>query len=327
MQSTHYHFMNRWWKKVVKDYFSFSKKERNGVFAMLFIGLAVYLFSRYYPVNKPIVKPDAFQQELATLKITIDSSQQYRGYSYKYKNDAENDDYDRSYRFEKKADTKGELFAFDPNTLDATGWQRLGLKDRTINIIQNFLAKGYKFKKPEDLQKIYGLKPEDAQRLMPYIQIVETAPETNPSAKTGSNPFPVKEYKPTILNINTADTTAFISLPGIGSKLASRIILYREKLGGFVSVNQIGETYGLPDSTFQKIKARFQCDATAPKQININTDEAEKLKSHPYIRWNIANAIVNYRAQHGNFKSVADLKNINLVTDDIFQKLKPYISL
>ncbi len=316
-----------WWNRVVKNYFTFSKKERNALMVMLLLGVAAYLVSRFYPVNQPVVKPGAFQQDLATLKISIDSSHPSRSYTYHKNNEDENEDYDRSYRFEKKSNEKAELFPFDPNTLDATGWQRLGLKDRTITIIQNFLAKGYRFKKPEDLQKIYGLKPDEAERMIPFVQIAATTTETNLPAKTNPNLFPVKEYKPTILNINTADTTAFIALPGIGSKLASRIILYRGKLGGFISVNQVGETYGLPDSTFQKIKNRFQCESFAPQQISINTADAEKLKSHPYIRWSIANAIVNYRTQHGNFKSVDDLKNIALITDEIFQKMKPYVML
>ena len=79
---------------------------------------------------------------------------------------------------------------------------------------------------------------------------------------------PAKSYaaRYSIIDVNTADTTAFISLPGIGSKLAARIITFREKLSGFYSVEQIGETYGLPDSTFQKIKQYLKLDNASVKK-------------------------------------------------------------
>ncbi|MEJ7684007.1 MAG: helix-hairpin-helix domain-containing protein [Segetibacter sp.] len=125
--------------------------------------------------------------------------------------------------------------------------------------------------------------------------------------------------------MNTADTSALISLPGIGSKLAARIVNFREKLGGFSSVNQLGETYGIPDSTFQKIKPQLQCNHPALKTININTADINVLRAHPYLRWNIANAIINYRQQHGNYKSVEDIRKIDLITDDLYNKIAPYL--
>ena len=92
-----------------------------------------------------------------------------------------------------------------------------------------------------------------------YIK-VETSPSksnddyVSPKSKDEIQPAKTYVARYSIIDVNTADTSAFISLPGIGSKLAARIVTFREKLGGFYSVEQIGETYGLPDSTFQKIK-------------------------------------------------------------------------
>jgi competence ComEA-like helix-hairpin-helix protein len=110
-----------------------------------------------------------------------------------------------------------------------------------------------------------------------------------------------------IIDVNNADTTAFISLPGIGSKLAARIITFREKLGGFYSVEQIGETYGLPDSTFQKIKQWLKLDNLSVKKININTATVDEMKAHPYIKYGLANPIVAYRNEHGAFSKIEDI--------------------
>jgi competence ComEA-like helix-hairpin-helix protein len=124
-----------------------------------------------------------------------------------------------------------------------------------------------------------------------------------------------------------ADTSAFIALPGIGSKLAARIVNFREKLGGFHSVEQIKETYGLPDSTYEKAKNYLQSSTASIKKFNINSATKEELKVHPYIKWQLANAIVEYRNQHGAYKNLTDLKNIMLIDEATFDKILPYLTL
>jgi competence ComEA-like helix-hairpin-helix protein len=116
-------------------------------------------------------------------------------------------------------------------------------------------------------------------------------------------------------------------LPDIGSKLARRIISFRDKLGGFHSVEQVKETYGLPDSTFQKISSLLQVATDAVHRIDINTADLNTLAQHPYIGRNIANAIVKYREQHGPFKSLNDLQEIVLITSEIFKKIVQYLAV
>lgn len=143
----------------------------------------------------------------------------------------------------------------------------------------------------------------------------------------GNKVFP-KQYRSSgIIDINLADTAAFIALPGIGSKLASRIVLFREKLGGFYSVKQIAEVYGLKDSVYQKIVSYLKCDAAAVRKLHINIAGKDELKQHPYIRWQIAEAEVAYREQHGRFNSLNDLAKINLIDSVVLTKMIPYLSL
>lgn len=138
---------------------------------------------------------------------------------------------------------------------------------------------------------------------------------------------PKQFRQPKIIEINTADTTAFIQLPGIGSKLASRIVLFREKLGGFYSVKQIAEVYGLKDSVYRKILPYLRCNAASVKKLHINVVGKDELKQHPYIRWKIAEAVVAYREQHGIFDSFNDLIKINLIDSVVLTKMIPYLSL
>ena len=128
------------------------------------------------------------------------------------------------------------------------------------------------------------------------------------------------------MDINTADSIALIALPGIGSKLSRRIINFRDKLGGFYKVEQIGETFGLADSTFHTIKDYIEINTREIRKININTASVEEMKLHPYLRFSIANAIVQYRAQHGNFVNVADIKKIMIITEEVFEKIIPYLT-
>ena len=127
------------------------------------------------------------------------------------------------------------------------------------------------------------------------------------------------------IEINTADTSAWIALPGIGSKLAQRIVLFREKLGGFYSVSQVAETFGLADSVFRKIEPLLKLDQQQVRKININTATAEELKAHPYLKWGVINAIIAFRKEHGSFRKKEELKQVMAVTDEIYLKISPYI--
>ncbi|MEO8583400.1 MAG: helix-hairpin-helix domain-containing protein [Flavitalea sp.] len=139
-----------------------------------------------------------------------------------------------------------------------------------------------------------------------------------------------KEYRPRsapqIIDINSADTSAFIALPGIGSKLAVRIITFRERLGGFYSVNQVGEIYGLQDSAFRTLLPYLKCDSASIRRININDSDKETLKQHPYIRWNLANVLVAYRTAHGRFTSALDLEKVNNLDTSSLKRLLPYLT-
>lgn len=301
-----------------KDYFSFTKKERTGIYVLLALIAICITLPQFF-------KRATFSEEVHVEVMKLQKAppeQENRSRegrtSYHYNGSAYNDGY---YVPEKEEPVKATLFPFDPNTLDASGWKKLGINERTSRTIHHYLSKGGKFRNAADLQKMYSLSKEDFERLMPYISIATPPPTITP----GRLPVTYVKAPPAIIDINQADTTAFIALPGIGSKLANRIVNFREKLGGFYSVQQVAETFGLPDSTFQLIQPRLQCGRIPLQKININTADANTLKQHPYIRWNMANAIVQYRQQHGLFRKPEELQQIVLITPELYQKIAAYI--
>jgi competence protein ComEA len=302
-----------------KDYFAFTKKERTGIvmlIALIAIGL---MLPRFWGTTslKEEVRLEAIQLQKAPPEQ--ENKDQSRRSRYSPRSSAEEAAYDEP----KKKPQAGTLFPFDPNTLNEAGWKKLGISERTIGTILHYKAKGGQFRNAGDLQKMYSLKKADFDRLAPYIQIAAPAP----FVYAEKAPRKYVKAPPAVIDINQADTVAFISLPGIGSKLANRIVHFREKLGGFCSVQQLGETFGLPDSTFQLIKPRLQCAPVAMQKININTADVNTLKQHPYIRWNIANAIVQYRQQHGAFHSPGELQQIVLITPELYQKIAVYVTV
>ncbi len=191
-------------------------------------------------------------------------------------------------------------FYFNPNTISPQQWRELGLRDRTILTIQHYLEKGGRFRKPEDLRKIWGLKPKEADQLIPYVQIPaniaegkkmefpwqsnspalkkpDTLPNQIPRASnlspliamnpSGAAPsYSRKTWKLTPIDINTAGPEAWMAFPGIGEVLAARIVKFRDKIGGFTSIEQVGKTYGIKDSLFQLMKPLLILESAPAKK-------------------------------------------------------------
>lgn len=219
-----------------------------------------------------------------------------------------------------------EYFNFDPNTIDLEGWQRLGVHEKSALVILNYLNKGGHFYKPEDLYKIYGMDKKVVDELLPYVKIVPK--EKSKRSYQEKFTYPKKETyvqsrKP--VNINLADSSAFDALPGIGPVLAKRIIGFRERLGGFYSVEQIGETYGLQDSVFKKLRPLLVLGDVSIAKIDMNTADENRLKVHPYIGYKKAKAIIQYRELHGKFRNWSDVLKIMSITEVDQQRLEAYI--
>lgn len=317
-------------KHFANDYFNFTRKERAGIISIMALIIIFMILPFLFPF---FIKQPTYDFAQVENDIAVLNSKKLQDADKNYNRNFDENNYQNYYQPSDKnyykTQNKGELFYFDPNTLPADGWVRLGIREKTAATIQKYIAKGGKFYKPDDIKKIWGLHEEDINRLLPYVRIA-----TANSPQVAGNKYIQQEKayenftkKKIEVDINEADTSALIALPGIGSKLANRIISFRDKLGGFYKIEQVAETYALPDSTYQKIKSSLQISNPEVKKININMATVDELKLHPYIRYHLANAIVQYRGQHGEFTSLADLKKIMIFSDDIYNKVEPYLSL
>lgn len=208
------------------------------------------------------------------------------------------------------APTAWDVLRKDVQTLDTTGFHQ------TTRLLEAML-KNDSAESRHRYEK-YERKPF-VKRTYPY----------KPYRKDSASRF--KKYerpsRPTLtpLDINTADTTVWERLPGIGPVLARRIVLFRERLGGFFSIAQVSETYGLADSVFVKIQPLLQLGVVSLRKIDLNKIDEKSLADHPYIDTKLARTIIRYRNSHGPFRSIEGLKAIALVDEVIYRKLENYL--
>lgn len=216
---------------------------------------------------------------------------------------------------------------FDPNTINADDLLAMGLPEKIINTMMNFRNKGGKFYKPEDLQLIYGMKEEWYKKLESSIEISNTKNQSKQKNQptTLKTPTPNKEKSIARVDVNTATIEDFKQLRGIGPYYARKIVNFRDKLGGFTDIDQIGSTYNLPDSVFQKIKP-FLDHSPIFQKININTATDKILAAHPFINRKQAGLIIKYRKEHGAYQSMKDLRKIRAFKADFLERIAPYLS-
>ena len=224
---------------------------------------------------------------------------------------------------------KTERFPFDPNTADSTQLLRLGLQPWQVRNIYKYRANGGIYRQKEDFARLYGLTVKQYRELEPYIRISnEYLPASTlvgkrqqEEMKRDTMRYPVKIQADEHIVLNTADTTQLKMVPGIGPYFASEIIRHGQRLGGYVSVDQLDEIEDFPQAS----KQYFVIADAHPKRLNINRLTFQQLRRHPYINFYQAKAITDYRRLHGDIKSLNELRLSKDFTDEAIRRLEPYI--
>ena len=288
-------------KARIKNYLSITKKEWNGLIVLVvliaLVLAAPYVYQLIRKDNTINVKD--FDKAVAQLNRV--------GNKAGYSPNNENIDPDKKI-------SNPVMFPFNPNSLSIAQWQQLGLSAKQADVIKHYEDKGGRFYKKDDLKKIYGITDTDYVRLEPYINIPETA-------------YASKKAKPgEIIELNTADSAKLTELKGIGPAFAVQIIRYRGRLGGFERKEQLKEVYGIDSLKYDELENQVFVNAGKVKKIPVNTISFEQLRIFPYLSYKQANAVIEYRRQHGNYTSMADLKNIVLLDEGILRKIEPYLS-
>lgn len=304
------------WRWLI-DYFDLHRSERNGVAIMLCLILTLIVLQYFIPYfiknqqedfTEIAAKAAQYRQQLAQNPPANSK--------YQYQNLVD---------LEKPEDEAHSLFTFDPNTLPLEGFIELGISPRIAQNIIKYRSKGGKFRKPEDFKKIYGLKEKQLSELLPYIQISENASGFETERNYTSNYEKKEPAALKMIELNAADSLSLMEVRGIGPAFAGRILKFRNALGGFSSKEQLREVFGIDSAKFETISPQLTLNTAAVKRINLNTATYEELNMHPYISAKQANAIIQYRRKHGNFRHVEELKSIYAIDEKSFGKIKDYV--
>ena len=305
-----------------KDYFYFSKSQRIGIIVLLILIVLVIIADYTLPIFFPTTNKDAssFFKEVEAFKKSLVSSDSLKQiewqklYKEKYKKY-------QPYKQNIKENTYS-LFTFDPNLVDSSTFVRLGLKPFIASNILKYRSKGGKFRTREDFAKVYGISVEKFKELESYVSIAEIKlSKIDSLAKTSKT-----NKEKIIVDLNSADTTQLMKLSGIGRGYAKGIIRFRRETGGFVSVDQLNEVFGMRPENFKRISPYCTVDLNLVQKIKVNTASVELLKRHPYINFYQAKAIYELRRKRGKLKNINDLKELTEFSNESLIKIQPYLN-
>ncbi|MCB9261347.1 MAG: helix-hairpin-helix domain-containing protein [Flavobacteriales bacterium] len=242
--------------------------------------------------------------------------------------DAKKTDYSQRAENEiSTGDSKQEwnLHTFDINYTKAIDFREMGFSKEFIS--RWFSKKGEIgfVKSYEQLVNSKICTSEELDAMRPFLDFSRYEKRNGfaPVSEQQNEPPKLQNLK---ININTASIDELKKLKGIGDGFANRIAKYRDKLGGYHSVGQLHEVYGLPDSVYQNLLNNVVCDGTI-QTINLNIIGSAELSNHPYVSQKLAERIVNYRTQHGKFNSKEELLKVYGIDKVWLDKMSPYLTL
>lgn len=294
-----------------KDFFYYTKSERRVILLLLAIALlllGIWAITEYLrPVEVPVTLSES--EEIDSFLANLEEQEKIR----------------------KSHTPKNEISAvlqpFDPNTADSVLLRQLGLPVYIVRNILKYRAKGGVFRSPESFSRIYGLKEEVYQKLKPYITIAPLVSVSHVRTDTfrqlkDTMPYIPKYEEGTIVDLNKADTSILKRIPGIGSTLARMIVVYRQRLGGFYDVSQLQEV----PHVGVELNKWFVVTPAGLHKIQVNSASLDKLRSHPYMDFYKAKAIMEYRRKRGKIKGLSQLSMFEEFTEKDLKRLSPYLT-
>ena len=312
--------------QLAKNFFSWSKKERIGIIALSIILTILFAlefsYNQWAPTNNNKLSADSLKYHIQLLDSLENSKTQLSipkiGINKSKK------------IFSPK--TKIEYHSFDPNKINEKKWIDFGFSQKQASIIIKYKHSIGGFKTKQDVSSCYVISDDKMKLLSPFIKIKPTKEKPNTvDENTIKNPISNEKNSVSnskmIVELNNADSIQLLMIKGIGPYFANKILEYRSKLGGYYSKEQLLEIWNFDSLRFLSIKDEIRIDSINVFKLNINDADVNTLKSHPYMKWNIANSIVKYRDQHGDYKTIGDLKKIVLISDSTYIRIRPYLTI
>lgn len=315
-------------KEFLKEYFSFSRSETRSIIAILFL-LQISFLCRIAIRNWPYSNTDQIDslllEELIDLIITREETKDpEENFDRKHYATTE---YSDNYHVTESLQ-QFNLKPFNPNTAYREELISIGLRPAVVMNLLKYRNAGGRFKRPEDLRKIYGMNDSVFRLIKDYI-IIEADISVNTAFLASERPEtlrPISKNLPEIIELNSADSFELKQLKGIGPVFAARIIKYRDLLGGFYSHEQLKEVYGMDSSRFRLLLKQTKIDTQLIRKINLNSGEIHFLNSHPYINTYHFRSLLYYLKSSGEINELEELRENKVLPSEIYEKCRWYFT-
>lgn len=298
-----------------KDFFYYSKSERRAVYVLSLLIVVFAIGSLVLPYYVEQEEPSvAEQEEKDSFWVRVREQEQKPRYV----------------THTRQQKRKVVLTTFDPNTADSIDFLNLGLPSFMAHNILKYRAKGGRFATPEAFSRIYGMSDEQFETLKPYIRIADTFTRNKDTVGSSAltverkDTFPkiVKYPEGTLVDVGVVDTTELKKIPGIGSGIAKAIVAYRNRLGGFYTLEQLQEV----SHVTPEMMKWFDLKEPPIRKIPINKAGLDRLRAHPYLNFYQAKVIVEHRKKRGEIKSLSQLSLYEEFTEKDLERLAVYFS-
>ena len=300
-----------------KDFFYYSKSERRAVYVLSLLIVVFAIGSLVLPYYVEQEEPSvAEQEEKDSFWVRVREQEQKQKPRY--------------VTHTRQQKRKVVLTTFDPNTADSIDFLNLGLPSFMAHNILKYRAKGGRFATPEAFSRIYGMTDEQFETLKPYIRIADTFTRKKDTVGSSAltverkDTFPkiVKYPEGTLVDVGVVDTTELKKIPGIGSGIAKAIVAYRNRLGGFYTLEQLQEV----SHVTPEMMKWFDLKEPPIRKIPINKAGLDRLRAHPYLNFYQAKVIVEHRKKRGEIKSLSQLSLYEEFAEKDLERLAVYFS-
>ncbi len=288
--------------------FNFSSSEKKGLIALIVIimvlQISIFIVSRQLNSESTISLSDqeheAFQKQLDSIAALNHSEE-----------------------FPKPDYSKIDFFEFNPNTVSHSNLLKLGLSGSVANTFISYREKVKPFQTKMDLFKIYGIDSSLVVLLLPYVQIHQLETKQKKQLPISKEPEKVDslfEFNPNTISLAELRKLSF------SEKLANTFINYRDAIGGFKSINQIKNIYGLSNDFFDQLSPYILLPELEKEEakliVEINAATATDLILLDGIGEVLSNRIVKYRNYLGGFYSIEQLRRVYGLSETTFEQIK-----
>jgi len=287
----------------LNTYFRFTSQQRTGIFLLLLIIIGLQISFHFLEVK---IKDDnslekqqwlSLQSEIDTLKI-------------------------------EKENFKPTIYPFNPNFITDFKGYKLGMSTAEIDRLLEFRKTNQYVNSAEEFQDLTKVSDSLLAVISQYFKFpdwVKNKKKYKPFEKFENQAYAKKE-KIAVIDINVASQEELIKVYGIGAGLSERILKQKEILGGFVSMEQMNDVWGLSPEVVDKLKERFKVGAIPNvKKIKINDVSAKELSQFPYFRYPLSKEIVTYRSMNNGIKNSEDLIKIKGFPVEKVQVIEKYL--